>query len=273
MMPAARALGGGALSGDKLVRYVYLDETGTGDPKAEPFVIVAGVMIHAVASEWKVIENHLNILADGFALREDRPGCCFHAQELFTGGKREFYEKYPLEKRHDALAAICEIPQRFSLPVFMYAIDRAQYVILRPGLSRNELLTEELMHASIACATGVERYIREHLPPDEVATLVYEYNSDKNQHIADYHQLFRSDVIEAVLAKLEKPRLLKLERIIESAMFSKKTSSSLLQIADACAYILGRRMRGVGLPDRFYVPVRRQLVFGHTRIMADRRGL
>jgi hypothetical protein len=87
MIPNARALGGGVLSGDKLVRYVYLDETGTGDPAKEPFVIVAGVMIHAVASEWKAVENHLKFLADGFALPEDRPGFCFHANELFTGVK------------------------------------------------------------------------------------------------------------------------------------------------------------------------------------------
>jgi hypothetical protein len=222
MIAPMRALGGGAVLGDNLVRYVYLDENGTGDPAKEPFVIVAGVMVHAVASEWKVVENHLNGLADEFALPEDRLHFCFHAQQLFTGGKKEFRDKYPLQNRHDALAAICEMPQRFSLPVFMYAIDRAAYAARKPDLSQKELLTEELMHASIACATGIERYMREHMPPDEVATLVYEHNSDKNQHIADYHQLFRSDMIDPELEKLETRRLLKFEKIIEGAMFSKK---------------------------------------------------
>jgi hypothetical protein len=235
MIPNARALGGGVLSGDKLVRYVYLDETGTGDPAKEPFVIVAGVMIHAVASEWKAVENHLKFLADGFALPEDRPGFCFHANELFTGVKRKFSDKYSLQKRHAALAAICEIPQRFSLPTFMYAINRADYERRRPGLSKNELLTEGLMHASIGCAIGIERFMRTHMPPDEVATLVYEHNTDKNQAIADYHEFFRSDKIENELRKLQRRRLLRLERIIEGAMFSKKSASSLLQIADACA--------------------------------------
>jgi hypothetical protein len=115
--------------------------------------------------------------------------------------------------------------------------------------------------------------MREQLPPDEVATLVYEHNSDKNQAIADYHQFFRSDLIDNELNKLKRPRLYKFERIIESAMFSKKTASSLLQIADTCAYVFGRRMRGAALADRFYAPVRRQLVLGHKRIMEDRRGL
>lgn len=83
-MMGPRALGGEALSVDKLDRYVYLDESGTGDPATEPFV----VMVHAVASEWKVVETHLNALADAFALPEDRPGFHFHAQALFIGGKK-----------------------------------------------------------------------------------------------------------------------------------------------------------------------------------------
>src|SRR5215470_15141222 len=112
-----RALGGGDLVGDRLVRFVYLDEAGTGDPQVEPYVIVAGVMVDA-DKQWKRVENHLIDLADAFAEPEDRLGFCFHANELYTGGKREFKEKYPLQKRHDALASICEIPDKFSLPVF-----------------------------------------------------------------------------------------------------------------------------------------------------------
>jgi hypothetical protein len=155
----------------------------------------------------------------------------------------------------------------------MYGINRADYERRRPGLSQNELLTEESMHASLGCAIGVERFMRVHMPPDEVATLVYEHNSDKNQPIADYHEFFRSDRIEDELRKLKPRRLLRLERIIEGALFSKKTASSLLQIADACAYVFGRRMRGAGVHNRFYLPLRSQLQFGNRAIMSDTNGL
>ena len=59
---------------------------------------------------WKAVERRLIDLADNFALPEERRDFVFHAQELFTGGKKEFREKYCLEKRHDALAALCAIP-------------------------------------------------------------------------------------------------------------------------------------------------------------------
>jgi hypothetical protein len=129
------------------------------------------------------------------------------------------------------------------------------------------------MPVSIGCAIGIERFMRTHMPPDEVATLVYAHNTDKNQAIADYHEFFRSDKIENELRKLQRRRLLRLERIIEGAVFSKKSASSLLQIADACAYIFGRWMRGAGVPNEFYIPLRRQLQFGNRTIMSDTNGL
>ena len=81
--------------------------------------------------------------------------------------------------------------------------------------------------------------------------------------------MFRSDFIEEALKQLKPRRLMKFERIIETAMFSKKTESSLLQIADACVYMFGRHVRGAGLADRFYMPIRQKLVFGNRRIMQE----
>ena len=262
-----RALGGGDLVGDRLVRFVYLDETGTGDPRVEPYLIFAGVMVDEKV--WKAVERRLIGLADNFAAPEDRDGFVFHANELFTGGKKDFYNKYSLEKRHAALADICSIPQQFDLPIFMYGLNRAQFAARYSGRKPNDLLVEGLMHVSLACATGIERWMRETADDGELATLVYEHNSDKNDAIREYHQAFRSDLIEEALKQLRPRRLMRFERIIETAMFSKKTESSLLQIADACAYVFGRRMRGAGLPDQFYVPVRRQLRFGLSRLMKE----
>jgi hypothetical protein len=150
----------------------------------------------------------------------------------------------------------------------MYGINRAEYAARRPGLSANDQLTESLMHASIGCAMGIEDFMRKHFDR-EVVTLVYEQNSDKSAAIRDYHHLFRSEMIEETLAQLEQPRLSRFERIIESALFSRKTDSSLLQIADACAYVFGRRLRGVGLPDKFYLPIKRQLSFGLSWLMQE----
>jgi hypothetical protein len=249
------------------VRFVYLDETGTGDPQVEPWLIFAGVMVHEHV--WKAVERRLIDLADKFAQAEDRFGFVFHANELFTGGKKGFRERYPLAIRHDALAAICSIPQQFDLPIFMYGLHRPTFATRNPTLKANELLSQGLMHVSLACATGIEKYMRDAAPDGELVTLVYEHNSDKNEGIREYHQMFRSDFVEEALKQLKPRRLMRFERIIETAMFSKKTESSLLQIADACAYCFGRRIRGVGLADRFYRPIKQQLKFGLRRLTQE----
>ncbi len=250
-------------------RFVYLDETGTGDINAEPWILMAGVMVHN-DMRWKAVERYLQELADNFALPEDRFGFFFHARDLFTGGKQEFRDKYPLEKRHAALAALCAIAEKFSLPVFMYAINRPDYIAkYGAGKKPNDIITEQLMHLSAACATGIEGYMRTRAEPDEVATLVYEQNGDKDEHIRTYHNFFRTDYAAAALREVKNPRLLRFERIIETAFQVEKTDSSLLQIADACAYVLSCKMRGAGLEDRFYAPVRRQVVFGHRAILPN----
>jgi hypothetical protein len=253
------------------VRFVYLDETGTGDPRVEPWLIVAGVMVHE--KRWKAVERHLIGMADAFAVPSDRGSFCFHANELFTGGKKDFKAKYPFQKRHDALAALCAIPEQFSLPVFMYAVNRAKYVE-RYGANRpaDVILTEQLMHMSIACASGVETFMKQTAEDDDVATLIYEQNGQKSAAVRAYHNLFRSDLMKKALEQLRTQgtvRLVHFERIIETALFAAKTDSSLLQIADACAYVFGRRMRGAGIGDRFYAPIRRQLVYGHKEIMSE----
>jgi hypothetical protein len=72
-----RALGGGELKGEKLVRFAYLDESGTGNPKEEPFIIVAGFVVHA-DKQLKDLEKYLMTMADSFATHEDSPSFSFY---------------------------------------------------------------------------------------------------------------------------------------------------------------------------------------------------
>src|SRR5689334_2437387 len=95
------ALGGGPLIGDKIVRMVFLDEAGTGNPAKEPFVVVAGVIIHA-DQQWKAIENHLFQMMQRHSpipFGELPYNYCFHATELFSGGKIFARELVPREQR------------------------------------------------------------------------------------------------------------------------------------------------------------------------------
>ena len=111
-----RALGGARLVGDRLMRMVYLDEAGISNPKHEPFVVVAGPIIHA-DRKWKAVEAHLNGMADKYAEPKDRERFVFHATEIFSGGGFFPREKWPKEVRWAILDELVQIPAAFNLPI------------------------------------------------------------------------------------------------------------------------------------------------------------
>ncbi len=80
------ALGGGPLHGEKAVRIVYLDEAGISNPKQEPFVTVAGVIVHG-DDELNRVENRLKKLVKKYIPEGKRQGFVFHAKEIFHGGR------------------------------------------------------------------------------------------------------------------------------------------------------------------------------------------
>ena len=250
------------------MRLVYLDESGTGDASVEPNVFVAGVAVDA-DSQWKMLERYLHDMATDFALPADRPGFVFHAQELVNGGKVVSREKYPRAKREYFLRSLCEIPEVFGLPLVCHAVSRANIRKRRPGVSEDGIVLECLLHASIACAHGVEQFLTKHGRDGEVALMVYESNGQKSSAIRDYHNLFRSEDLSRYLDEKGLRNLIKFERIIDTAHFATKTDSSILQVADACAYVLARLMRGRSQPEDWHRPLLRCLFFGPTALAAQ----
>jgi hypothetical protein len=52
-----------------------------------------------------------------------------------------------------------------------------------------------------------------------------------------------------------------LERIVETVHFVHKTESSLLQIADICAFAIKRYLMKASHHERLYEPLREQIIF------------
>jgi hypothetical protein len=74
------------LAGNKLMRFIFVDESGTGNPKFEPFIVVAAIIVHADKQLTK-LEEYLGAMAAEFVPVETRhlfKG--FHAVELYSGG-------------------------------------------------------------------------------------------------------------------------------------------------------------------------------------------
>ena len=82
----------------KLVRLLYVDESGIGSESAEPITVVAGIGVHADV-QLKPLEVYLASLVEKHIHPEDRAGFVFHAKEIFHGGKILTREKYAREDR------------------------------------------------------------------------------------------------------------------------------------------------------------------------------
>ena len=92
-----RSLTGHPLEGTRIVRIAYVDEAGTSNPKEEPYLVVAGVMLHGDRDMPK-LQGKLERLAKAYQLPTTT---CFHAMDIFHGnGLFDRYSpKWPIAKR------------------------------------------------------------------------------------------------------------------------------------------------------------------------------
>lgn len=253
------------------MKLIYLDESGTGDSAVEPNVVVAGVMVDA-DHQWKALERYLKDMADDFALPEDRDGFVFHAVELVHGGRRVSRVKYSREKREHFLQALCEIPRVFQLPVLCHRVSRQWMRERSVGSDEDEIVSKAILQASISCVQGAEQLMRARALEREVALVIYEDNGKKNKRIRSFHNVFRSQLWRDFLDKRQLQNLVPFERVIETAHFAEKTDSSALQVADVCAYVLGRLLRGANQPSAWTSPLLEQLAFGPKELARMRSG-
>jgi hypothetical protein len=80
------------------VRLVYLDEAGISNPREEPILVVAGIIVHG-DDQWKNLEQEILSLRGEYIPEQFREGFVFHATELFSGGKFFNRESWPKQIR------------------------------------------------------------------------------------------------------------------------------------------------------------------------------
>ena len=119
---ALRSLSGTPLVGDRLVRFAYLDEAGVSNPKQEPILVVAGVLVHA-DTKWKPLERRLRSLAQECVPAEHLADFRFHAKDLFHGSGFFPRDKWSMEDRFRVLEELATLPAEFDLPVVYGAVE------------------------------------------------------------------------------------------------------------------------------------------------------
>lgn len=256
------AFGGGELHGEKLVRFVYLDEAGIANPKHEPFVVVAGVIIHA-DKQWKAIENYLKDMIADLIPEDRRNGFFFHAKDQFHGSGLTPREVFPKEARWEMIRELCSIPKQFDLPVVVGCVERSSHAVRNPGNTSHDLTLSAQAIAATCCVHVIERYMREAADKEEVASLVYEDSPNAKKLIKDVQNYLKSSSIEG-LNKIsgggEWAKYLPLERIVNSPHFAEKEDTSILQIADACAFAIKRKLQKAAEGDIFLKEFEGQMI-------------
>lgn len=245
------------------MRFAYLDESGIGNAKVEPYVVVAGVIVDADA-QIKALEQYLRDMSEEYIHPHLRKFSSFHAKELFSGGKT-FSRQTDEEWRRKILRELCEIPKKFNLPVVMGYVPREQYKAspIRNAWNEQRIVAAAQSLASICCVIAVERHMRE-IGDNEVAALVYENNDHARSLIRDSQRMLKDPDFTMHLSKdaLGEPWLsyLPLSRIVEAPLFSEKNESSILQVADAVAWTINRKLRNADGCDMFFEPIEAQLI-------------
>lgn len=107
------------------------------------------------------------------------------------------------------------------------------------------------MIAYVLCAIAGDQFMRQETTPDEVALIVAEDNQQARRDIKAAREWLKSPELIAQFPLPFGEDMLPVERIVDTVHFAEKKQSPLLQIADACAFVLRRYLERAAHSERF----------------------
>ncbi|MGF1608774.1 MAG: DUF3800 domain-containing protein [Kiloniellales bacterium] len=256
-----QAFGGGPLEGDRIMRLVYVDEAGLSNASQEPFLIVAGTIVDA-DKKLVEVERHLDKLVARHIPAGQQDDFVFHAKELFNGGGKVFKrDDWPLKQRLKIADDLAAIPRRFRLPIALGIVDRATFpktFKFPENAKQREITVAAHSAAFMSCAINVEHWMRKNTE-NEVCLMVVEDNDQARKAIRDIQNYYQDPKIRDELderARIHFP----FRKIKEDPLFQSKRKSSVLQLADFCAYVTKKRFMNDSRYDRFFEAMMEQIV-------------
>ncbi|MES0061903.1 DUF3800 domain-containing protein [Mesorhizobium sp. M0041] len=241
-----RSVSGHRVSGDRLLRFVYVDEAGTS--RNDPVAVVAGIIVNA-DKQWRLLEEHLQGVRNEFLPVEDRNGFVFHAKDLWHGSGYFRRDKWPQEVRINIIKEILKAIAAISAPICI------GYVFKERELKFNRQEHEDLSYHIMAYTNalmGMEAYMRDCAESDEVAAVYAEDHARAKQYIRRTHGILQGkegDAIKGPNGSVTNPRSMMnseyypIRRIVETVHFAEKKDCALLQYADAIAFAAARKLQ------------------------------
>jgi hypothetical protein len=268
-MSYPRALGGGPLQGDNLVRIVYLDESGIGGERDGEFIIVGGVIVHG--------DHQLNKLR--VALREvmnehipeaDRETLVLHAADIYNGNKYFDKGRKPewadVGRRMALLSALTAIPAKLNLVVVFGLLDKKRIPGMMEafGLSKpKEILQHVVGLTYLGCLFEVDQWFRQNAK-GENCFIVAEDNHDTRQFIKDMqHQHQDPKIPLQIDAERE---YLPLRHIHEDPNFQPKRVAHPLILADVISFVVKRALGGDRQAEALYESLKGSMAFFRVKL-------
>lgn len=242
------------------MRILYIDEAGVGSLEKDPIMVVAGVIIHA-DTQWRKLADHMDALLKQATPKGAMPPRCLHAKDIFHGTKEFHRDHWPAEVRHQLLRDIAALPALYGIPIAWAAADRKRYAADFPQDTHQMHTRDCYTVCAVACFMQAELYMREVANRAEVCSVIMEENTELQRRVPELIDFLRGPPEE------ERDKLvpgwqnvIPLQKIIDTPASQPKTASSILQLADFCAFAIKRRAEKKGRSELLTGPLAPQLL-------------
>jgi hypothetical protein len=230
-----------------VVYLAYSDESGTGDERQEPFVLVAALVIHP-DSQWEKVSAEIERLVSEHVPLDKQATFEFHAHDLFGQLHRPSHKAL--------LEGICRIPFKFHVPIYTGLVHRDGMRILinhdrSEPVGKKELLRLAQGMAFYLCAQRVETAFCSFIPTERVLWI-----ADRTDANVAMKELLKLGQLKAVMPDFPTT---KLDHVIDTIYFGDSRESRALQLADVCNYVIRRHLVGKANAAHYYRLIESQL--------------
>jgi hypothetical protein len=229
--------------------------------------VVAGVIVDG-DNQWKALEKGLWDIVCEYIPKKDRKGFIFHATELFSGGKYFDRDTWPKHKRWEILDAVVTLIRTNKLPIVYGFVDRLKsYANIErhvPGDNWATKNKDQMAHgiAFAECAKRIQEWMTIY-GGSEVGLIIAEDTTRVKRFLKAIHTQLRDPSSE--IFQIEDVPIKPLSRIIDTIHFAQKHETSMLQLADACAFVIKRELMGRNDVRRFFEPIAPSILWPHEK--------
>jgi hypothetical protein len=236
-----------------LARFVYLDEAGISNPRQEPWLVVAGLLVHADTQLNKVYAE-LAAVVERHIPEKDRQGLVLHASDIYGGNGKVFDEsrhpEWTFKRRMKILEDLAKIPNKANILITGNAIERAKFpsFLEVPSTPEDERRLKDRKHkrpsltiqahavAYMACLLEVDIWLRHHAKNENCMVIV----EDNNESRAAIRQVHRYHQDRSMPVTKDISDHFPLRRIREDPAFQEKMPDHPLVLADFVAFVIKR---------------------------------